>query len=526
MANRDNMIQFAVEALENREFNSVAAAARAFNVPRSTLRDRIDGRTNRRESHQHEQRLTARQEEMLANWIIEQDFQGLSPTHARVRQMAARITEADGDPNPRLGNKWVQSFLRRNPAVGSCIGRPLEASRAHNTTKEQIQAFFDLFERIQKQYNILPENIWNVDETGIAVGVCANSIVLGKAGKRRTYIQSPENREWVSIVEAISAKGRTIRPLIIFKGQSLQSTWFTAENVPDWVYTTSENGWTSNNHAFNWLQRIFIPETAPTPPAPRLLVLDGHGSHISVDFLWNCKQNNIFCVFFPAHTSHLLQPLDLCPFAQLKDRYRRAIAELASLDDAAPVKKERFISCYQLARNERLTPKNIKAGWKATGIYPWNPRKALSSSQLVNSQEEIVKTPQSAQEQLISTPKRAKDLYAAMEGLADLSRECRLLLRKAGKALEEKAVYTAQLETELASCKAKLGSLENNRKRKRVVHDPNTKFAEINAIKAAIEKAEIEQQLAARRDREGEARRTAEAVVQANMEDFMFEWQI
>lgn len=530
MANREHDIQLAIEAFENGEYASVQAAARAYNVPRSTMQARMQGRTNRRRSHESKQRLTQRQEQLLSEWILEQDFQGQSPSHGRVRQMAERILEADNDPNPKLGNKWVQNFIKRNPNVGTCIGRPLEASRAHNTTVEQIQAFFDLFERIQKQYDIQPENIWNVDETGIAIGVCANTTVLGKAGKRRTYIKSPETREWVSIVEAISTKGRTIRPLVIFKGKALQSTWFSAENVPDWVYTTSENGWTSNNHALNWLQRIFIPETTPDSPAPRLLVLDGHGSHISVDFLWNCKQNNIFCIFFPAHTSHLLQPLDLCPFAQLKDRYRRAINELASLDDAAPVKKERFIACYKLARDDRLTPKNIKAGWKASGIYPWNPRKALRSSQLISQSAPTQSTTQSTAQPetpgIITTPKRARDLYRAVDDLKDVSRECRLLLRKAGKALEEKAVQNAYLEAELASVKAKLDSLQDTRKRKRVSHDPNTRFAEIDSIKAAINEAEIKRQQAALRDREGEARDTAEAVKRRKIEDFMNEWQL
>jgi hypothetical protein len=49
------------------------------------------------------------------------------------------------------------------------------------------------------------------------------------------------------------------------------------------------------------------------------------------------------------------------------------IAVLSSLDDAAPVKKHHFIKCYHLAREEGLTPKAIKSGWRTSGIYPWNP---------------------------------------------------------------------------------------------------------------------------------------------------------
>jgi hypothetical protein len=44
-------------------------------------------------------------------------------------------------------------------------------------------------------------------------------MVLGDSKKQRTYIQAPQDRECVSVVETISAIGRLIRPVIIFKGK-------------------------------------------------------------------------------------------------------------------------------------------------------------------------------------------------------------------------------------------------------------------------------------------------------------------
>ncbi|OCL00152.1 uncharacterized protein K441DRAFT_534168, partial [Cenococcum geophilum 1.58] len=67
--------------------------------------------------------------------------------------------------------------------------------------------------------NIWVENSWNMDESGIALGVYANSIAIGDASKKKTLVQSLNNREWVLIIEVVSALGRLIRPLIIFKGK-------------------------------------------------------------------------------------------------------------------------------------------------------------------------------------------------------------------------------------------------------------------------------------------------------------------
>lgn len=134
--------------------------------------------------------------------------------------------------------------------------------------------------------------------------------------------------------------------MIVFKGQNLQSSWFPSQAIPEWYYTTSANGWTSNDIRFEWLSRIFITETADRAAQlrNRLLILDGHGSHITLEFMWACYQHSIYLLYLPAHSSHILQPLDLAPFSVTKSSYRDQIRALAALDDAAPIKKQAFIS--------------------------------------------------------------------------------------------------------------------------------------------------------------------------------------
>jgi len=114
--------------------------------------------------------------------------------------------------------------------------------------------------------------------------------------------------------------------LIIFKGQNLQHQWFE-EDTPDWLYTTSNKGWTTNGIGLAWLQQVFIPETRTETSEThgRLLVLDGHALHADVEFMDECNKNKITIVFLPAYTSHVLQPLDVAVFASLKARYKACI---------------------------------------------------------------------------------------------------------------------------------------------------------------------------------------------------------
>jgi hypothetical protein len=356
----------------------------------------------------------------------------------------------NGDQNP-VGKLWVSHFLHRNPRVASVVGRKIEAQRAEAATPEQVRAFLERFEATRRRLNIPMEDVYNMDETGVALGVCTNTRVLASSSKKKAYIKSPENREWVSIIECVSATGQKLRCLIIFKGQALQTTWFSPKSVPDWLYTTSKNGWTSNAIGVAWLRRIFIPETTRPETRRRLLILDGHGSHIDIDFLWLCKQNQIELLYLPAHSSHILQPLDLAPFSVIKSNYRDQIRALASLNDAAPVKKERFVLCYNRARETGLSKKIIRAGWRATGICPLNIELVAGSSQVQQrpSTPEHLRQPLSPINTLYTTPQKPQDFYLAQQRLQqseNLTRTTRLVLQKAGKALSAANTRAAALE--------------------------------------------------------------------------------
>ena len=101
-----------------------------------------------------------------------------------------------------------------------------------------------------------------MDEHGLGLGICTNQRVIWASNKTSAYPKTPEDREWVSIVDTISVDCRKPRPLVIFKGAAPQSSLFE-EEVPDWIFTTSENGWTADRIALGWLKTIFLPETKP-----------------------------------------------------------------------------------------------------------------------------------------------------------------------------------------------------------------------------------------------------------------------
>jgi DDE superfamily endonuclease len=82
----------------------------------------------------------------------------------------------------------------------------------------------------------------------------------------------------------------------------------------------------------------------------RLLIVDGHGSYTLDEFMTICYLNNIYFLFLLAHTSHVLQPLDLGCFSSLKTEYRRQVGDYTALTDKTRVGKAKFLEFYAKAR--------------------------------------------------------------------------------------------------------------------------------------------------------------------------------
>ncbi|KAI0996774.1 hypothetical protein K3495_g11409, partial [Podosphaera aphanis] len=204
MSKREESNRRAILELDNDPNLSEKAVAADYHTPRSTLRNRRVGGTSRAISKQPRQRLFPEQEKFLADSILEMGAQGFPPSHARTREMACQITRSNGDTAP-LGKEWVCKFIKRNPQISSVVGRRVKSSRINGTSQSALEAFYSLFKEVEVRHNIKAEDMWNMDKQGLGLGICSNTMVVASSQVRRASVKSPENREWVSTLEAISA---------------------------------------------------------------------------------------------------------------------------------------------------------------------------------------------------------------------------------------------------------------------------------------------------------------------------------
>ena len=378
--NQEGRILLAISSLKNSQIPSVRQAASIFQVPETTLRRRLHGISTRSEKRANSHKLSLNEEQSIIQWILSLGQRGAAPRPAHVRDMANILLANRGQASTTtVGDKWVYNFIKRHDILKSRFSRRYNYQRAKCEDPKIIQEWFNSVQIIIMQHGIAYEDIYNFDETGYAMGLVATAKVVTSAEMTgKPFLIQPGNREWVTSIECINSTGWALPPCIIFKGKVHIEGWYQDTALPkDWRIEVSDNGWTTDNIGLRWLQNTFIPAIAGRKVGTySLLVLDGHGSHLTPQFDKICSENNIIPICMPPHSSHLLQPLDVGCFSPLKRAYGRLVENKARLG-FNHIDKFDFLQAYPEARTGTFKADTIKNSFAAAGLVPLNPERVL-----------------------------------------------------------------------------------------------------------------------------------------------------
>lgn len=373
----ETQIILAIQAIRTTPKLSIRRAANIYKVPRSTLATRIRGTQARRDSRPNCQNLTALEENAIVQRIIELDSQAFPPRLSAVEDMANRLL-SDRDAQ-RVGKNWASNFVKRQPRLKTVFSRKYDYSRALCEDPELIQGWFSLVHNTILKYGIADADIYNFDETGFAMGQIVPSMVVTSSDRRgKPKLAQPGNREWATVIQGVNAQGWTVPPFIIVKGKCHLSSWYEISTMPeDWRIAVSDNGWTTNELTAEWLQHFDKYTESRKTGVHRLLILDGHESHHSDAFEQYCKDHNIITLCMPAHSSHILQPLDVACFGPLKKAYGAQIEGLIRAR-ISHITKDDFLPAFCEAFEKSMTEHNVRAGFRGAGLVPFSPEVVIS----------------------------------------------------------------------------------------------------------------------------------------------------
>lgn len=277
-----------------------------------------------------------------------------------------------------VGKHWAERFVTRSAELKTAFNRAKDRQRILQEDPAVIGAWFKLVKETKDKYGVHNDDVHNFDETGFQMGVIGSmKVVTGAERRTRPNVIQPGDREWVTVIQSICAAGYATPPFIIYKGRVHISAWYEEASVPrNWKLSVSENGWTNNALGLEWLKHFDAYTTARRVGVYRLLILDGHESHLNQDFKDYCVKNKILTLCMPAHSSHILQPLDVVCFSPLKRKYSQRVRDLARRR-VFHINKEGFLPAFKDAFFDVFTKENCQKAFEASGLVPINAQVVL-----------------------------------------------------------------------------------------------------------------------------------------------------
>jgi len=128
-------------------------------------------------------------------------------------------------------------------------------------------------------------------------------------------------------------------------------------------------GWTNHELGVEWIKDFDRKSKEKARGRPRLLLVDGHSSHYTYEFLRYAKDNNITVVCYPAHSTHIYQGLDVACFGSMKRCWQEECF-LWEESSGGALTKESFLEVFAKAYTRAFTPETIKSAFRTTGIWP------------------------------------------------------------------------------------------------------------------------------------------------------------
>jgi DDE superfamily endonuclease len=244
------------------------------------------------------------------------------------------------------------------------------------------------------KYDFLPSLIFNMDETMLdASGYKVK--VISHASSGRPYTEEEAKLKHITLGLCISASGGYVCPLAILLVKTLPQLndqvqgFFSISGQP--------NGFIDNSIWHAWVRDVFIPhvnnlrKNMNQPNAPVLFLVDSHSTHKYAPTIKLFADNNIIVLILPAHSSTILQLLDLTCNGELKRLLKANFAVVA--DEDGPTKRNRLlytsVYCLQLA----LGGLHIMNGFSRAGIHPFSKQAPMNSNLIRNPLAEITLAP-------------------------------------------------------------------------------------------------------------------------------------
>ena len=351
-------------------------ASRLYNVPVESLRRRVTGMVEMDCRPGPATVLTKSEEDEIVQYLIQMADMGYGMTREAVMHVVYLYVEKCKRSHPfkneKAGRWWFQGFKARHPNLTVRMPQALSHCRALCSNKETISDFFGKLGALYGKLNLMskPMQVYNADETGVTI-VHKPSKVVAELGRRNVYcVTSAERGKTHTVLSCVSASGHVLPPCIVYPRKRKVPDNFREGAVPGTLFAHSDSGWMNCDIYLEWFE--FFLRNIP-PKRPVVLIQDGHASHMSIKLIELARANDIHLLCLPAHTTHILQPLDVGVFKPFKTYFSKACTSYLAKHPGRVITNDMIASLVATTWADTFSPNNIMGGFRKTGVFPINP---------------------------------------------------------------------------------------------------------------------------------------------------------
>lgn len=238
-------------------------AAKTYDVPATTLRRRFKKDDAAKGDLGGRRSILPREvEEDLVKHVVDMETRFFGLTTKDLRKLVFEIAERNNLKNEfnkekkMAGKKWIKGFLTRNPRISLRVPENTSYARAQAFNKNNIAAYFTALDATLSENKFEPENIFNVDESGLStVQKKPQKVFATKGCKQVGTLSSAERGRHSTVVCAMNATGRYIPPCFIFSRKRFKNE-LMADAPPGSVGLCQEKGWMTGELFLKWLKHF------------------------------------------------------------------------------------------------------------------------------------------------------------------------------------------------------------------------------------------------------------------------------
>lgn len=245
-------------------------------------------------------------------------------------------------------------------------------------TRGQIDQFMVLFK--SESDSVPPSLIYNCDETFLAPGIERTKVYTHDGVKIPRQVMEMDAH--ITLLLCIAADGKAMLPHCILPLVNLPQ--IAQSTLEGFSWRGSASGWINDKLFRDWVKTEFIPhcnhrraELQLRPDAKVLLISDGHGSRKDLEMVTALEAASITLLILPAHSSTILQPLDMT----VNGHFKRELAKNYTTPPNTTTEQRRavLLEMTRMVLQQSMAEIEVKKGFMRASLVPFDPERAYKS---------------------------------------------------------------------------------------------------------------------------------------------------